>query len=233
MERLGLGLLAAALGAGLVVLILQILRASRARAAARANYFSAVAGSLASARTGPGIGGFSRLSGAYRGETFDLQAVPDTLTFRKLPALWVLVTLPCPLPLRSKFDLMIRPTGVEPFSHFHTLPEQIAVPSGYPVDSAIRTDDPDALPPEALLRPHLGLFDDLTVKELVLSPQGIRVTFLAEEADRGRYLIFRDAELGATPLAPERLAPLLNALLAIRADVLAMDVPSVARASAR
>jgi hypothetical protein len=50
---------------------------------------------------------------------------------------------------------------------------------------------------------------------------------LAEEADRGRYLIFREAEMGMTPLAPARLSPLLDRLRAIREDVLALpkDTP--------
>ena len=45
---------------------------------------------------------------------------------------------------------------------------------------------------------------------------------LAEEADRGRYLIFREAEMGRTPLPPARLEPLLDRLAAIRKDVLAL-----------
>ncbi len=226
MDRLGLVLLATALGIGLILLILQNLRASRARAAIRARYLDACKPLLSESRQGEGAAGFPRLCGRYRGEVVDLQAMPDTLTFRKLPALWVLVTLPTPLPLRATLDLMIRPTGVEPFSNFHTLPSQIAVPAGYPSDCAIRTDDADALPPEALLRPHLDLFDDVRVKELVVSPKGLRITFLAEEANRGRYLIFRDAEMGLTPLPPDRLRPYLEALLALRADILAHHEPA-------
>ncbi len=33
------------------------------------------------------------MSGVWGGMRFDLQAVSDTLTFRKLPTLWVMVTL--------------------------------------------------------------------------------------------------------------------------------------------
>ncbi len=205
MERLGLGMLAAALGAGVVVLLLQALKAGRARKAVRAAYFDACAALFPSPRIQVEGGGFPRLSGTYGGEAFDLRAVLDTLTFRKLPALWVLVTLPCPLPLRGTLDLMMRSTGMEPFSNFHVLPDQIATPPGYPEELVIRTDDRAALPPESLLRPYLDLFDDPQVKELVLSPKGLRITFLAEEANRARYLIFRDAEVGATPLPPRRL----------------------------
>ena len=55
------------------------------------------------------------------------------------------------------------------------------------------------------------------LKELVLSPRGLRLAWLAEEADRGRYLLFRDAEMGREPIDPAAVAPLLDALLDLRA----------------
>ncbi len=60
------------------------------------------------------------------------------------------------------------------------------------------------------------------MKELVLSPRGLRIVILAEEADRGRYLIFREAEMGMDALPPARLAPLLDRLRALRKDILAL-----------
>lgn len=222
MERLGLALLAAALGFGGVALLWQTLRAARARGASRADYFRAVAPLFSELRTALAATGFPRLNGRYRGALFDLQAVPDTLTFRKLPALWVTVTLPAPLPLPATLDVMVRPTGIEPFSNFQNLPEQVSPPPGLPEDCRLRTDDAAHLPPAWLLTRHAGIFDDPRVKELVLSPKGARITFLAEEANRGRYLIFRDAELGMEPLAGARLCPLLDALIALRDDVLGL-----------
>ncbi len=232
MDNWGIGLLAAGLGLGLAALILQTWRAGKTRQVLRARYLAACGALLTDARLTTGAVGFPRLCGRYQGQIFDVQAVPDTLTFRKLPALWILVTLPAPLPLRATLDLMIRPTGVEPFSNFHRLAEQIAVPTGFPEDCAIRTDLAEALPPDALLRPHLAMFDDLRVKELVLSPKGLRLVFLAEEANRGRYLIFRDAEMGLLPLAPERLETHLRSLLALHSDILAQERPVRNRRSA-
>jgi hypothetical protein len=40
---------------------------------------------------------------------------------------------------------------------------------------------------------------------------------LAEEGDRANYLIFRDAELGRTPFAPQRLHHLLTTLADLHA----------------
>lgn len=226
MEQTGLGLLAAALGIAGLALLWQTVRASRARGAIRAAYFDKVSALFADTRTGRAGTGFPRLNGRYRGATFDLQALPDTLTFRKLPALWVMVTLPAPLPLRATLDVMVRATGLEPFSNFHSLEDQVAPPPGFPEDCKLRSDDATQLPPSGLLERHATLFHDPRVKELVLSPRGLRITFLAEEANRGRYLLFRDAELGTLPLPQTRLLPHLDRLLALRDDVLELTAPA-------
>jgi hypothetical protein len=222
MENLGLAILGAGLGTGLIWIAVQTWTAARVRTKRKDAFFDDCACALTAPRTGIGSSGFPRLAGKYRGLEVDLQAVLDTLTFRKLPALWVLITLPGPMPLRATLDMMIRPTGVEPFSNFHQLPDQISIPAGFPDDCTIRTEDASAMLAEAVLVPHLGLFDRERVKELVISPKGLRVVLLAEEANRGRYLIFRDAEVGRKPLPAAQITPLLDALVALRADILAL-----------
>jgi hypothetical protein len=219
MDNLALGVIGAGLLVALVALLLQQRHAGAARQAARAAFFDGCKSLFTDGIKAIAPTGFPRLSGRYRGQTFDLQAVPDTLTYRKLPALWVLVTLPAPQPVRASFDLMIRPGGYAPFSNFHTLPDQIDPPAGFPADCAIRSNDPANLPDEALLRRYLPLFQDARMKELVISPKGLRLVWLAEEANRGRYLLFRDAEMGRAPLPPHSIRPLMDALLALQADL--------------
>ncbi len=159
--------------------------------------------------------GFPRLAGTYGGASFDLRVVPDTLTTRKLPALWVLVTLTEPTPLPFTWHLMLRPRGAETFSAFDRLPRLLPPAPDFPADSAVRTDSPTGAPPGPLadLVAQMG---EGRLKEVVLSPKGLRLTWLAEEAHRGRYLIFRDAEMGREPFEPAHLEPLLGALLALR-----------------
>jgi len=222
MDRILTLFLAGGFGLAFLVALVRMLTAARRRQAARAAFFDDCKALLTDIQIGTGTAGFPRIGGNFQGVPVDLQAVPDTLTFRKLPALWVLVTLPAPLPLRATLDLMIRPNGLEPFSHFGQLPEQLVLPPGFPEAAAIRTDDAKGLLAAELLYAHLGLFDDPRMKELVLSPKGLRAVFLAEEADRTRYLLFRDAEMGSTPLPAVRLETVLRSLLAIRRDVLAV-----------
>ncbi|MDP3197612.1 hypothetical protein [Tabrizicola sp.] len=214
-----LGIALAALG---LWLALRLFREASARARARANYFSAVKPLFDGGEIRVQPTGFPRMTGRRKGLAFDLQAVPDTLTFRKLPALWVLVTLPEPLPLRATLDLMARPSGNEPFTRFATLPQSLPIPPDMAKDIAIRSDDATHIPPSDLLTRHADLFHDPRIKELVISPKGLRIVILAEEADRSRYLIFREAEMGRAPLAPARLEPLLDRLAALREDVLTL-----------
>lgn len=219
MDRILTLLLALGFGLAFLLSLRGVVKSASQRRVARAGFLDPCRAILSDVRTGAGTAGFVRVGGQYHGIEVDLQAVPDTLTFRKLPALWVLVTLPGPLPLRATLDVMVRPTGLEPFSNFARLPEQIALPPGFPPTATIRTDDASALPPASLIAPHLGLFDDPRIKELVLSPKGLRLVFLAEEADRTRYLLYRDAEMGADPLPAARLEPLLQALVGLRRDI--------------
>ena len=218
------------LAAALAVLLLWLLRASwraaRARRTARAGYFAAVAPLFDRQVTRTAPTGFARMTGHVGPDGFDLQALPDALTFRKLPALWVMVTLPAPLPLRATLDIMARPTGQEPFSHFSQLPQSLPCPDSLPPGTGLRTDNAAEVPPLERLAPHLGVFADPKVKELVISPKGLRLVILGDEADRGRYLIFRDGEVGQEPLPAARLLPLLDALRGLRDDLTEKGAPA-------
>lgn len=186
------------------------------RATARAAFLSQTLPLFDRVTTQISPNGFARMT-AYQGSLgFDLQLVADSLTFRKLPTLWLMVTLPAPMPVTAQLHIMARPTGFEPFSNFKSLHQNVDLP--LPADCVARCDDPDQVPP--VVAWHCGIFADPMVKELVISPKGLRIVILADEAARTNYLIFRDAELGMTPLPQDRLQPILAALTELRADIL-------------
>lgn len=214
--------LGAALAAIGLWLGFRLVAEARARTTARARYFDTVRQLFDGGEIRIQPTGFPRMTGHRADLAYDLQVVPDTLTFRKLPALWVLVTLPEPLPVAATLDLLARPSGNEPFTRFAILPQSLPTPAGLPKDIAIRSEDASRIPPATLIERHADLFDDPRIKELVISPKGLRIVLLAEEADRGRYLIFREAEMGMAPLASARLIPVLDRLKALREDILAL-----------
>lgn len=191
-------------------------QAHKARKIARASYFRSVEPLFTKITSRIQPTGFARMTAHFDDTAFDLQAIPDSLTFRKLPVLWVMLTLPAPMPVKATLDIMARPAGNEPFSHFANLPHSLPCPPNLADGTALRSDDALGVPPLDLFAPHLAIFADPKVKELVISPKGLRLVILGDEAERGRFLIFRDAEVGTSPLPAARLMPLISALIALR-----------------
>ena len=212
MSRLILILLALGLALWCLQTLRAVLVAAPARKAARAGYFAASVSLMKDLRQQIQPTGFARMAGRYRDLSFDLQALPDTLTFRKLPALWVMVTVTEPQPLSGETHIMSRATGQESFSTYAQMPVAVTLPQGFPPNCTLRCTDPAALPAAEILSKIAQLFADPTVKEAVLSPKGLRLVILAEEAERTAYLLFRDAELGRAPLPTQRLQALLETL---------------------
>ena len=186
--------------------------AARGRAA-RADYLRELPALLTDPRLRLEPSGFPRLAGRFAGHAIDVQAVPDALTFRKLPVLWLLVTLTEPQPLAGETRIMVRPSGLEPFSTFATLPAETASPPGFPAHCVVRTTAAGRLPPAHVMAALAPLFADPALKEVVLSPDGLRLVRLAEEAQRGPYLLFREAELGRSPVPAAMVRPMLATLL--------------------
>jgi hypothetical protein len=164
--------------------------------------------------------GYPQLTGSYRNLPVRIHPVIDTLATRKLPALWLLVTLPEPLPLRATFDLMMRPAGPTTFSNFDHLPFAIRPTADLPEQAVVRTDDPDHLLPLHVVAPHLDVFDQPRAKEMLLTPKGARLVWHLAEADRVRYGVFRQAEFGDIVLDPDLIIALLDRLIALRQSIL-------------
>jgi hypothetical protein len=191
------------------------------RSAARTGYLDLCLPLFAEPRKSVADTGFARISGQYRGQMFDIQVVPDSLSLRKLPCLWLLVTLVEKLPVPGTFDVMLRATGAETFSKFGDLPELIAVPDRFPEACTIRSDTASDVPNAAAIARYMAGLDPARLKEVVVAPSGLRVVWLVQEADRGRYLLFRDAEMGAEALPSAVLEPLMQGLGALCRDVMA------------
>lgn len=168
-----------------------------------------------------GSAGYPRLVGSYHGLPVQVLPVVDTLPTRRLPALWVLVTLQCALPVSARFDLMMRPNAPTTFSNFDLLPVTIQTPHGFPEYGVLRTDDPQKILSPQVVAPHLDVFEDSRAKELLITPNGVRLVWLLAEANRARYGVFRQADFGEADLDPSVLQNLLDRLLALRQAILA------------
>lgn len=165
--------------------------------------------------------GYPRLVGRYAGEAVQIHPVVDTLAVRRLPALWLLVTLRTPLPVGAKLDVMMRPNAPTTFSNFDHLPDTLPTPAGFPAEAVLRSDDGVRAPRPDWLSRHVDLLADPRAKELLITPQGLRIVWLLAEGERARYGVFRQAAFGDIVIEAGLLRGLLERLLALRAEILA------------
>ncbi len=143
-----------------------------------------------------GADGFPRMSATYRGFPVQIYPLVDTLATRRLPALWLMVTLQDKLPVKAHFDLMMRPAGPTTFSNFDHLPHTLDPQEGFPEQAVIRTDDAEDVLPASLIAPHIEPFFGPRAKELLITQNGLRIVWLLAEAERARYGVLRQAEFG-------------------------------------
>jgi hypothetical protein len=154
------------------------------------------------------------LTGLHRGHPARVEAVVDTLTPRKLPILWLFVTVHRPFDLGSPVDALARPIGTEYFSPNASFCHHLPTPTDFPVHARIATARPTELTPAAL--GTIGeLMRDAHVKEVQAGPTGARITYQLAEAAQGPYRTGRRADFGTPRLEPPTLARLLAGLDAL------------------
>jgi hypothetical protein len=163
---------------------------------------------------------FPRMSGTYCGFPVQIYPLVDTLATRRLPALWLMVTLQDKLPVKAHFDLMMRPAGPTTFSNFDHLPHTLDRQEGFPEEAVIRTDSAEDVLPASLLEPHLEPFFGPRAKELLITENGLRIVCLLAEAERARYGVLRQAEFGEVQIDGQLARDILDRLIAIRKDIL-------------
>jgi hypothetical protein len=158
---------------------------------------------------------FPVLTGRYRGYPVRLQPIVDHVAVRKLPSLWLLVTVQGDIPYEGVFDFLVRPMNTEFYSPSASLGAEIEIPPGWPQHAAMRSDAPERMPPLDLLRPHIALFDDPKMKEFLVTPRGVRLVYQANEAARAYYLVLRQAQFEDIVIPAGLVRRLLESAIAV------------------
>jgi hypothetical protein len=162
---------------------------------------------------------FAVLEGTYRGYRVELEPVVDNVAFRKLPSLWLKVTLRAPVRYDGVFDLLIRPRGGEFYSPFAELEHEVSIPQDWPSDAILHGDDPARMPPTEIIAPHVRLFADSRMKELLVTPRGVRLVYQVSQAERTHYLVLRQIEFPEGRLPFTLVRRLLDATVELHASV--------------
>lgn len=211
-------LLAGAVAIALVLHLAYLARASRnkARSAIAANAAS-VAGVIAGATDiSSGTTGVVTWAGSWKGERVQVSTIVDTLATRKLPVCWLSVSVTEKVLVPAAFDMMMRPGAPTTFSNFDMLAHTLPALPGFPADAVVRTDRRDARFPHEVIARQLGVFCEGRAKELLITPNGVRIVWLLAEADRVRYGVFRQAHFGGDGFEAVLLERLLRSASLLR-----------------
>ena len=158
------------------------------------------------------------LQGSYAGYAVALSVVEDTIGWRKVPPLWLLVKVEGNRPSRGSLDFIVRPANNEFYSPSWQWDGTLAIPASWPQHAIVKYHEQPA--DVGVLEPHVPpLFDDVKVKELLVTPSLVRLTYLAKQAERGEYLIMRNAVYNDSPISRAEVEALLKQAIAIRQDL--------------
>jgi hypothetical protein len=204
-------------------------REARIAAAARHSILDSAKNVLEDARVEIDTCSFPKMDGTFRGRAFRVALVPDTLTFRRLPQLWLDVTMKRSLPIDGSVAILIRPTGADYFSMTDRLTDRIEPPANFPEMCLIKGDGPGARHIFERVAPYVaGLLRDPYVKEVVITPRGIRIMRQLAEGKRGDHLILRQIVFENARLNPDDLGELLAEVLEVEGLLLNVKLVSAA-----
>ncbi len=149
---------------------------------------------------------FPILSGRVGDRNIDVRLIADTMTMRRLPQLWLQVTVLDKLPRIGGFAVLVRPNNYEFYSLTGQFDEVIEPPSGFPEEVIVRGENlRSAILLDRLAAPIAAILKDPKVKEVAVTREGLRIIRQASEGRRGEHLLLRqavfdDAEVPAADL---------------------------------
>lgn len=153
---------------------------------------------------------FPKMTGRRGRDAVDVALIPDTMTIRRLPQLWLSVTVKTPVPADSGFAVLVRPSGNDFFSLTHTLETRLEPPPVLPWEVSIRGEDERAGILLERLAPVLSsVLADPRVKEIAITRNGCRIVRQAAEGRRGEHLLLRQAMFDNAEVSKAQLLAVL------------------------
>lgn len=163
---------------------------------------------------------FPRLDGRWRGSKVNVELIPDTMTIRRLPQLWLSVTWLAPMPCQGAFAALVRHSGYEFYGLTSRFEHRLEPPQGLPSEIIIRGKD--AMSQElldAMQEPLAAIFADPKVKEVDVTPKGVRIIRQTVEGRRGEHLLLRQAMFDGAHVTASDLKQTLAQLEDLRATI--------------
>jgi hypothetical protein len=165
------------------------------------------------------------------GRKVKIDLVSDTLITRRLPQLWLRLTLYDGMPARPKIGALARPTGGEYYSLVHDMPHWMEPPKT--AGSMLLRGDDSAMPwqVERVLQHFRTLFSDPQVKEAVISANGVRIMRQAAQGDRAAHLFLRQSRFAIDAIPAEDISTAIAMAVALAAVLPAAELVQTTEAA--
>lgn len=158
------------------------------------------------------------LEGDYDDYKVSLSIVEDTLGWRKVPPLWLLIKVEANVQSTGTLDYIVRPSNNEFYSPSWQWNGNLAIPANWPQHAILKYQHQEV--DLALINAFTPqLFADANMKELLIMPNLTRLTYMVKQAERGEYLIMRNAIYENTPISRDVVEALLKQAVAIRQSI--------------
>ena len=203
---------------------------SRREHAARRARHAAIFGPVVDLFESPQItfeeSGLPRIEGRYQGQNLRLDLIPDTMTIRRLPQLWLAITSLDALPIaKAGLAVLVRPSGADYYSLTERMSEHFAVPPQFPHECWVRGETPASAATLAKLTdPAAHILTEPKVKEIAATSRGVRLVYQIAEGKRGDYLLLRQCDFAGAQVQPDVLDQLVDGLAALRQSLAAQRV---------
>lgn len=199
----------AAGAAGVTALAILARNERRLTKARRQIILDPVRGLFSDAKHSEDGAGLPAIEGNYGGRRLKLELIPDTMTIRRLPQLWLSVTALKPLEIAGGVAMLVRPSGADFYSltaHMHTTFDP---PRELPWETLVRGETAASGAVLAKLAGEAGrIMSDAKVKEIAATRRGLRIVYQLAEGKRGQHLLLRQSDFEGASLEPELLARL-------------------------
>ena len=145
-----------------------------------------------------------------------VELVPDTMTIRRLPQLWLKLTRIENRPGLPEFSVLIRPSGNEFYSLTSAHGFILEPPPGLAAEVIARgTERASQRTLDGAQSVLRRLFSDGRMKEVGVTAKGVRMVWQAAEGSRGEHLLFRQCRFDDAAVDPVNLMRVLDQLNAL------------------
>lgn len=181
------------LSVGIGVMIWLVNRRLKQVKQARKSLFSDVEKLMTDEQSMIDRAGFPQLVGQYCNHAVSLRLEVDDLSSAKLMNMWIHITLPRPFAAQGSLDILVRPQPSDVFSPGWNWPKTLTPPKNWPQHA--RYSSQGRVPMLQLIDSDIRtIFADQQAKEILITPESIRFTYLIRQANRIQYRLLRSAE---------------------------------------